>query len=116
MERKPYITHCFAVVVCRNLEGRWLAVKETHNRGWWLPAGAVESGETFAQAAYRETLEVNFGPTYLLGSRNTDRIKRNSAYRALRVSEFHCQNAGYIFCNAGRSYSAAQNNSRQRIR
>ena len=58
MDRKPYITHCFAVVVCRNIDGKWLAVKETHNRGWWLPAGAVEAGETFAQAAYRETLEV----------------------------------------------------------
>jgi len=60
MERKPYITHCFAVVVCRNLEGKWLAVKETNNRGWWLPAGAVETGETFSQAAYRETLGVFF--------------------------------------------------------
>ena len=29
----------FAVVVCRNKEGKYLAVNETRNRGWWLPAG-----------------------------------------------------------------------------
>lgn len=69
MERKPYITHCFAVVVCRSVDGRWLAVREAHNRGWWLPAGAVEIGETFAQAAYRKALAV-FSPV-TLGSRNT---------------------------------------------
>lgn len=37
--------------------GKFLAVEETRDRGWWLPAGNVDPGETFAQAAYRETLE-----------------------------------------------------------
>jgi ADP-ribose pyrophosphatase YjhB (NUDIX family) len=32
-------------------------VKETRNRGWWLPAGALEGGESFLEAAHRETLE-----------------------------------------------------------
>ena len=27
--------------------GKWLAVKETKNRGWWIPGGAVDCGETF---------------------------------------------------------------------
>jgi 8-oxo-dGTP pyrophosphatase MutT (NUDIX family) len=56
-ERIPFSTHGFALVVVRNFDGRWLAVKETRNRGWWLPAGLVDQGETFMQAAHRETLE-----------------------------------------------------------
>jgi 8-oxo-dGTP pyrophosphatase MutT (NUDIX family) len=56
-ERVPFMTHNFALVVCRHPDGRWLAVKETRNRGWWLPAGLVSMGETFSQAAHREVLE-----------------------------------------------------------
>lgn len=29
----------------------------TARRGWWLPAGGVEAGETFEAAAHRETRE-----------------------------------------------------------
>lgn len=57
MDRVPFMTHNFALVVCRHPDGRWLAVKETRNRGWWLPAGLVEQGETYFQAAHREVLE-----------------------------------------------------------
>ncbi len=32
----------FSLVVCRNAEGKFLAVKETRGRGWWLPGGRVE--------------------------------------------------------------------------
>ena len=35
-----------------------MAVKETLNRGWWLPAGSLEPGESFIDAANRETKEV----------------------------------------------------------
>ena len=59
-ERVPFSTHGFSVVVCRNFDGRWLAVKETRNRGWWLPAGLVDPGEDFIQAAHRECLEEAF--------------------------------------------------------
>jgi 8-oxo-dGTP pyrophosphatase MutT (NUDIX family) len=46
------------VVVCRDPKtGKWLAVDESRNRGWWLPAGAVDAGENFVQAAHRETME-----------------------------------------------------------
>ena len=55
--RSPFSTHGFSVVVVRNHDGRWLAVKETRNRGWWLPAGLVNEGETFFQAAHRECRE-----------------------------------------------------------
>ena len=34
-----------------------MAVNETKNRGWWIPGGAVDSGETFRTAAVRECLE-----------------------------------------------------------
>ena len=32
-------------------------VNETKNRGWWIPGGAVDAGETFSVAAKRECLE-----------------------------------------------------------
>lgn len=57
MERVPFSTHGFSVVVCRHPDGRWLAVRETKNRGWWLPAGLVDPGESFPQAAHRECRE-----------------------------------------------------------
>jgi len=57
MERKPVPTWNFSVVIVQNKEGKYLAVNETRQRGWWLPAGRVEPGETFEQAAHRETLE-----------------------------------------------------------
>jgi len=50
-------TYNFSVVIVQHSDGRFLAVNETRNRGWWLPAGSVEPGETFVQSALRETLE-----------------------------------------------------------
>jgi phosphatase NudJ len=32
-------------------------VREVGDQGWWLPAGRVDPGETFAKAALRETEE-----------------------------------------------------------
>lgn len=47
-----------ALVVCRHPRtGKFLAVEEQGDKGWWLPAGHVDPNETFAQAAYREALE-----------------------------------------------------------
>ncbi len=53
----PGVTWCFALMVVR-LEDRFLVVHEAkHGQRWYLPAGRVEPGETFAEAAARETLE-----------------------------------------------------------
>lgn len=57
MARDPFPTWYFVLVVVRR-QGRFLLVQETkHGGGWYLPAGRVEAGENFSQAAYRETLE-----------------------------------------------------------
>ena len=37
--------------------GKFLAVDESKDRGWWIPGGGLDAGETFAKAAVRETLE-----------------------------------------------------------
>ena len=37
--------------------GKYCAVKESRNRGWWLPAGAVDAGEEPHIAALRECKE-----------------------------------------------------------
>ena len=55
--RIPFSTFCFALVICKNEEGKYLGVKETRNRGWWIPGGLVEPGEDFFKAAKRETKE-----------------------------------------------------------
>ena len=48
----------FSLVICKNPKtGKYLTVNETKNRGWWIPGGAVDSGETFRTAAIRECME-----------------------------------------------------------
>jgi 8-oxo-dGTP pyrophosphatase MutT (NUDIX family) len=50
-------TWSFALVVVR-LGHRFLMVHERkHGQGWYLPAGGVEAGESFVEAARRETRE-----------------------------------------------------------
>ena len=57
MSRDPLPTWCFALVVVR-LGESWLLVHERkHGQRWYLPAGRVEPGETFVEAAVRETRE-----------------------------------------------------------
>lgn len=45
----------YAVVICRNREGKFVAVNDVADRGWWVPGGRVEPGENFHQAAIRKT-------------------------------------------------------------
>ena len=56
-EKKPLSFWCFSLVVVR-LGRRFLLVQERkHGQTWYLPAGRVEQGESFAQAAIREVEE-----------------------------------------------------------
>jgi ADP-ribose pyrophosphatase YjhB (NUDIX family) len=52
-KRQPILIHCFALVVCRHIDGRWLCIKESKNRGWWISGGLVTPGEDFYIAAIR---------------------------------------------------------------
>ena len=62
-KRTIFQTVEFALVICRcpfensPHYNKWLAVKESKNRGWWIPAGAVDSGESFLDGAKRECWE-----------------------------------------------------------
>ena len=57
MARRPVPTWYFALVVIRH-EGRFLLIQERkHGQKWYIPAGRVESGETFLQGARREVME-----------------------------------------------------------
>ena len=46
-----------SLVIVRNKDGKFLAVNETDNRGWWLPGGRVDPPEDFMTAAIREVKE-----------------------------------------------------------
>ena len=65
--RDPIPTHAFALVVVR-LGRRFLVVKERqHGQRWYLPAGRAEPGESFVDAARRETLEESGVPVVVEG-------------------------------------------------
>jgi ADP-ribose pyrophosphatase YjhB (NUDIX family) len=67
MSREAIPTWSFAMVVAR-LGRRFLVVRERkHGQLWYLPAGRVEPGESFARAAVRETLEEAGVPVTLEG-------------------------------------------------
>ena len=67
MARDPIPTWYFVLVVVR-LGHRFLLVHERkHGQLWYLPAGRVEPGETFVQAALRETLEETGVPVVVEG-------------------------------------------------
>lgn len=44
-------------VAATDAEGRLLLVRHTYLAGWYLPGGAVDAGETLAEAALRELRE-----------------------------------------------------------
>src|SRR6185503_13120335 len=57
MPRDPIPTYCFAVVVVRRDDAFLLVHERNQDREWYLPAGRVEPGETFHDAAIREARE-----------------------------------------------------------
>jgi 8-oxo-dGTP pyrophosphatase MutT (NUDIX family) len=67
MPRPPIPSHFFVLVVVRRGD-RFLLVQEAkHGNTWYVPAGRVEPGESFAAAALRETLEETGVPVTLEG-------------------------------------------------
>jgi phosphatase NudJ len=57
MSRDAVPTWSFALVLVKRGHRFLLVHERKHGQGWYLPAGRVEPGETFAQAAIRETRE-----------------------------------------------------------
>ncbi len=67
MARIAIPTWYFVLVVVRK-DDRYLMIQETkHDQLWYLPAGRVEPGETFIEAAQRETLEESGIPVDIEG-------------------------------------------------
>ena len=62
-QRTVFKTYQFGLIIVRNSFpgdpnfGKYVAVNETRNRGWWIPGGAVDFGENFLQGAVRECKE-----------------------------------------------------------
>lgn len=59
--RAPTVAFSLAVIAHPDNDGgdgdRWVAVHEKQDRGWWLPGGGVDAGQTLAEAAVRESAE-----------------------------------------------------------
>jgi len=67
MPREPIPTWCFALVVVRKGNHFLLVQESKYGQPWYLPAGRVEEGESFAGAAVRETLEEGGIPVRVTG-------------------------------------------------
>ncbi|MFM7315703.1 MAG: NUDIX hydrolase [bacterium] len=67
MARLPIPTWCFSVVVVRKGDQYLIVQESKHEQRWYLPAGRVEPGESFAEAALRETYEESGLNVKLLG-------------------------------------------------
>ena len=67
MPRPPIPTWFFSLSVVRDADRFLLVHERKHGSTWYLPAGRVEPGETFQEAALRETLEETGIPVTLDG-------------------------------------------------
>jgi ADP-ribose pyrophosphatase YjhB (NUDIX family) len=58
LDRTQFRGYTFALVICRHpVTKKYLSVNENNHKGWWIPGGGVQAGETFREAAVRETKE-----------------------------------------------------------
>lgn len=67
MPREPIPTWFFSLVVVQHEDRFLLGQERKHDQSWYVPAGRVEPGETFAEAAVRETREETGVPVRLVG-------------------------------------------------
>lgn len=57
-DRSKYITYMFSLVIIQHpITKKFVIVEEIASLGWYIPAGKVETGETFQKAAIRECKE-----------------------------------------------------------
>jgi 8-oxo-dGTP pyrophosphatase MutT (NUDIX family) len=84
MAREPIPIWCFAVVVVQRGDQFLIVHERKHGQLWYFPAGRVEPGETFAEAAYRETLEETGIPIRVVGILRVEYSPRPTTAR-LRV-------------------------------
>lgn len=81
MARDPIPTWFFAVTIVRRGDRFLLVHERKHGQLWYLPAGRVEPGETFAEAARRETLEETGVPVRLVGLLRVEHLPRLNGSR-----------------------------------
>ncbi|MCS6864064.1 MAG: NUDIX domain-containing protein [Gemmataceae bacterium] len=67
MPREPIPTWCFALVVVRKGEQFLLIQESKYGEPWYLPGGRTEAGESFVEAAIRETREEAGIPIRVVG-------------------------------------------------
>ena len=84
MARDPIPTWCFAIAVVRRGDRFLLVHERKHGQNWYLPAGRVEPGESFEEAARRETLEEAGIPIRIVGVLRIEHTPRIPSAR-LRV-------------------------------
>ena len=56
-KNSPKKMHFSGRAIIRNSKGEYLLVRETDEKGWMFPGGAVEKGETVVEGVVREVLE-----------------------------------------------------------
>jgi phosphatase NudJ len=85
MAKKPIESWMFALVVVRK-GNRFLLVHERkHGQRWYLPAGRVEFGETFPEAAKREVMEEAGVPISLEGILRIEHTPRSDGSARIRM-------------------------------
>lgn len=85
MARAPIPTWCFVLVVVRQGDRFLLVHERKHGQRWYVPAGRVEPGETFAAAALRETAEEAGIPIALEGVLRVEHSPHPDGSARLRV-------------------------------
>jgi hypothetical protein len=75
-------------VVAVNDAGEILLIRRTDNGNWALPGGAVDLGESVAQAAARETLDVP-SPIPIVSGANLVKALQRAGFSVERVNGSH---------------------------